>query len=110
MTFGESRRSWSDARLIFARFGIHPDLIAFVDERGDLNHEARLESGWLDLCTRGGSLDARHRFLDHEIDSLRELDPHGLDVVELDANDGVRNQVMDRLTEGLGGNVHLLVG
>ena len=54
-------------------------------------------------------IDAGHRFLHDEVDRRRQLDAHRLRLVELDADDRVRHQVVHRVAERLGRDVGLLV-
>src|SRR5439155_1507696 len=100
----------SDSRLIFAGFGVDPNLVPLVDEGRHLNDEAGFERGRLDLRARRRALDSRRRLLDEEIDGGRQLDSDRFDVVELDANDRVGHEIVDRLAQRFVRDVDLLVG
>src|SRR5712692_2399496 len=100
----------SDAGLVFAGLGIDSNLVALVDEGGDLNHQAGLEGRGLHLRTGGSPFDAGHGFLHDQIDGRRQLDSHRLDVVELDADQHLCDEVVLRVAERFGGDVDLVVG
>src|SRR5438045_2827855 len=103
------KRPRSDAALVLAGFGVDPDLVAFVDKRRHLHDEAGLEGRRLHLRARRRALDAGHRLLHDEIYGGRQLDPDGLDVVELDADRHLGDEKILRVAERLRRDVHLLV-
>src|SRR5262249_39464712 len=108
--YRETRRPSSDARLVFAGFGVDADPIAFVDEGRDGDDEPGFERGGLDLRAGSGALDAGHGLLDEEIDRRRELDADRFFAVELDADQCLGHQVARRIAERFARDVHLLVG
>src|SRR5215467_2590316 len=99
----------SHSRLVFPRLGVDADPVAFVDERRDVDDEPRFERRGLDLRARGRALDAGHRLLHDEIDRRRQLDTDRLLFVELDADDGLGDEIVLRVSKGFGRDLNLLV-
>src|SRR5205807_7102399 len=64
------------------------------DWSSDVCSSDLFERRGLDLRARRRALDTGHRFLDDEIDRLRQLDSYRFRVVELDPDEHVGNQVI----------------
>lgn len=58
-------------RLVFARFGVDPNHVAFFDEGRDLDHDAGLERGGLGLIGGRRALDRGHGLRDRQVHGLR---------------------------------------
>src|SRR3954466_4947986 len=101
--------AFSRSRLILSGLGADPDLVAFVDKRRHLDNQAGFERCRLDLRAGRGALDAWDCLLDEEVHGHGQLDAHWLDLVELDADDGIGDEVVLGIAEGLARNVDLLV-
>src|SRR5712692_2937175 len=88
--------------------GVDPDPLAFRDERGHLDDEARLHLGRLAHVRDRPALDGRLRLHDRHVYRLRELDPDRAALVHLDLELDVRDQVGHGVAEHLAREPDLL--
>src|SRR5437879_13158559 len=87
------------ALLITAVASADPNLLALVDKRRHLHHEPGFHFGGFGDVRYGCALEPGFSLDNREIDARRQLDAHGLALVELHIDLELRHQVFHALAQ-----------
>ncbi len=87
------------AAKVCAVAGVHADLLAFVDEGRNLDHEAGFRLGGLGNAGGSGRLKARLGLENSQFDRRGQLDAHCLTVVITHLDLQVRRKVLNRIAK-----------